>query len=174
MKDDYSYLYAAAFYKFIKRSKINIEKIIKILKNISEIFDKEKKIFIFLNHPCIRFNDKLKTIKLITVDGITNSLITILVHTGRLKDLKNIIKHLESIADFSDDFINIKLFSAFDLNKKELNILRNALEKFTKKNVFINNIKDPGLIGGLSVKIGDLIIDYSVKKELLLLKESLI
>jgi len=48
-----------------------------------------------------------------------------------------------------------------------------TLEKMTGKKVVIEFQKDPTLIGGLVAQMGDLVLDGSVRRQLLGFKESL-
>jgi len=52
--------------------------------------------------------------------------------------------------------------------------LQKALEKMTKSKVVMEFEEDPTIIGGVVAKVGDLVLDGSVRTQLDALRESLI
>jgi F-type H+-transporting ATPase subunit delta len=65
------------------------------------------------------------------------------------------------------------IIAARPLKKEALERLKNALKGLTSKDVRAEVKEDKSLIGGLIVKIGDLVLDGSVKAQLEGLRESL-
>jgi F-type H+-transporting ATPase subunit delta len=51
--------------------------------------------------------------------------------------------------------------------------LRAALSRRTGKNIVLEVKQDPGLIGGIITRIGDLVLDGSIKTQLLNMRESM-
>jgi F-type H+-transporting ATPase subunit delta len=51
--------------------------------------------------------------------------------------------------------------------------MRDALSKKTGRNIILEVEQDPGLIGGIITRIGDLVLDGSVRTQLLNMRESL-
>ena len=76
----------------------------------------------------------------------------------------------------TDELANIvraDLVSATDLSEDTINKIRAALAQKTGKEVKMDVSVDPTLVGGAVTKIGDLVLDGSVKTQLKTLKESL-
>ena len=93
---------------------------------------------------------------------------------------KNRIGGIQGISDYysklTDDISNITradIVTAKPLKKEARNKLAAALAGLTAKEVKIEVKEDASLIGGLVVRIGDLVLDGSVKAQLEGLKESL-
>jgi F-type H+-transporting ATPase subunit delta len=63
--------------------------------------------------------------------------------------------------------------SAVEMPEESIEKIRAALSKKTGKEVRMETRVDPALIGGLVTKIGDLVLDGSVRTQLISLKESL-
>jgi F-type H+-transporting ATPase subunit delta len=63
--------------------------------------------------------------------------------------------------------------SAVELPKESIAKIRAALAEKTGKKVRMEVSVDPALIGGAVTKIGDLVLDGSVRTQLMSLKESL-
>lgn len=85
---------------------------------------------------------------------------------GDLSKANLIVRELEKIWQIKNNIQKIELSSAKDLD------LDNLKKKFGKsKEIFLK--KEPSLIGGLRVKLGDKLIDNTVKARLNRLKEAL-
>jgi len=63
--------------------------------------------------------------------------------------------------------------SAVSLDEKQRDGLAAALSKATGKNVEVKVVVDPSVIGGVVAKVGDTVIDGSVKRRLDQLKEQM-
>ena len=92
---------------------------------------------------------------------------------------KNRIGSIEAIADkyamFTDEASNIahaEIITARPLQDDTLQNVVNSLKAMTSKDIKSEVKEDPELIGGIVVKIGDLVLDGSVKAQLEGLKES--
>lgn len=92
---------------------------------------------------------------------------------------KNRIDSIEAIADkyamLTDEVSNIahaEIITARPLQDKTLQKVVDSLKEMTSKDIKSEVKEDPELIGGIVVKIGDLVLDGSVKAQLEGLKES--
>jgi F-type H+-transporting ATPase subunit delta len=65
------------------------------------------------------------------------------------------------------------VISATDLSSDAVEKIRDSLSKMTGKEVKLEVEKDTSLIGGIVTKIGDLVLDGSIKTQLLNMRESL-
>ncbi len=88
--------------------------------------------------------------------------------------------HLQEICDYYhklvDDYANVaraKVSAAVKLDDKAMKTIEKTLGKITGKKVVIEFERDPALIGGVVARIGDLVIDGSVRTQLQNIKESL-
>jgi F-type H+-transporting ATPase subunit delta len=63
--------------------------------------------------------------------------------------------------------------SAQELSAEAVERLRAALSRRTGKNIVLEVKQDPGLIGGIITRIGDLVLDGSIKTQLLNMRESM-
>lgn len=68
----------------------------------------------------------------------------------------------------------VDIYTPIVLNEQQIEKLRISLEKMLNKKILINFKEDKSLIGGFVAKVGDLIIDASLKNQLDLLKKQFI
>jgi F-type H+-transporting ATPase subunit delta len=101
----------------------------------------------------------------------TIGLITFIVAQGRARQLPQILDELSDLAAEARQHVVAEVRSAVSLDEKQRDQLAVALSKATGKNVEVKVVVDPSVIGGVVAKVGDTVIDGSVKRRLDQLKE---
>lgn len=89
-----------------------------------------------------------------------------LVSKGRLGDIKDILEEYKKLYYIEKNIIDVKGIFASDLSAEQKDALIKKLENSTKKNVNLEVEIDKSLIGGGILKIGDKVIDGSIKSQL--------
>jgi F-type H+-transporting ATPase subunit delta len=105
------------------------------------------------------------------VSGHTLGLLTFIVAQGRGRQLPQILEELSTIAAEARNFVVAEVRTAVPLDEKQRSELAAALSKATGKHVEIKVLVDPSVIGGVVAKIGDTVIDGSIKRRLEQLRE---
>lgn len=106
-------------------------------------------------------------------DSARNTL-RLLARKRRLAVLPDIARQLARLVDEDQSVVRAEVTSAAPLTDDYLGRLRAELEKATGKKVTLVTKQDPSLIGGVVTKIGDRVIDGSVRARLTGLRESLL
>ena len=103
----------------------------------------------------------------------SQALVLAVVVAGRAGELENIVdKFVElAVAERAHEVAEVR--SAVPLSDADVERLREALSKATRKNVEVKVVIDPEVMGGIVTKIGDLIIDGSVRHRLDQLREQI-
>lgn len=104
---------------------------------------------------------------------VVNNFLRLLVDKERIGAIQEITTFYRNLTDELSDIKRAQVITARPLKKNAMDRLEQALAGMTKKNVKMNVSEDPELIGGLVVRIGDVVLDGSVKAQLDGLKESL-
>lgn len=102
------------------------------------------------------------------------STLRLLARKRRLVALPDIARQLARLADEDQNILRADVTSAGALSDDYLARLRAELEKATGKKVILIPRQDPSLIGGVVTKIGDRVIDGSVRARLVGFRESLL
>jgi F-type H+-transporting ATPase subunit delta len=122
-----------------------------------------------INNPRIS-KDKLTGLLLdICQDQINNqvtNLVKLLVQNRKLKLLPTISVLFEAHKAEEEGYINVDLFSAYQLTKAEQNKYNAMLEKLLNKKVITSVSVDKSLIGGVLAKAGDKVIDGSIRGQI--------
>jgi len=90
-----------------------------------------------------------------------------------LRVLLDKAQHYRKLTDEVSNITRANIITARPLKQEALEELKQGLEKLTGKTVVPDVSEDDSLIGGVVVKIGDMILDGSVRAQLEGLKESL-
>jgi F-type H+-transporting ATPase subunit delta len=104
---------------------------------------------------------------------VIHSFLLLLFDKRRLGFIDSINEFYQRLADELKGIARAGLVSATDLSSDSIDQIRTALSQLTGKEIIIEFEQDPGLIGGVVARIGDLVLDGSIKTQLLSMKESI-
>lgn len=152
-----------------------------IYEEILLAFDalKENEDFVkFLNHPKISKEDKIKTVEEIfkgRFHDTTVGFLVIIVEKGRYNELLSIFKYFIHTVREYKKIGTAYVTSATELTEDQKEKIENRLLDTTDyKSIDMNYTVDPGLLGGFVIRIGDRVVDSSLKLKLDLLKKELL
>ena len=101
------------------------------------------------------------------------SFLALLFDKGRIGYLSDIDNFYQNLADELKGIARANLVAATALSSETVEKIRASLSQKTGKEIILDVEQDPGLIGGIVTKIGDLVLDGSIKTQLLNMRESL-
>ena len=104
---------------------------------------------------------------------LTVNVISFVVGAGRARELPDIVNRLVQRAAAERQREVAEVRSAIMLDQEQQRRLTEALEQATGKKIELKVIQDPGVIGGLVARVGDTVIDGTVRRRLEQLRESL-
>ncbi len=103
----------------------------------------------------------------------TEALVLLVVSAGRASDLEAIVDRFVELAVAERDKEVAEVRSAVPLSDEDVAKLQQALSQATKKNVEVKVVVDPEVLGGIVTRMGDLVIDGTVRHRLDQLREQL-
>jgi F-type H+-transporting ATPase subunit delta len=101
----------------------------------------------------------------------TLGLLTFIVGQGRARQLPQILEELSRLAAEAGNSVVAEVRTAIPLNEDQRTALAQSLSKATGKNVEVKALVDPSVLGGVVAKIGDTVIDGTIKSRLEQLKD---
>lgn len=104
---------------------------------------------------------------------VTRSLVGFVVAAGRATQLSAIVDAFVQAAAEARDHVVAEVRTAVPLDDERRQRLAEALSAATKKRVEVKVIVDESVVGGLVAKVGDQVIDGSVRSRLQELRETL-
>lgn len=174
--------YAAALYeiaseeKALPKYKSKVDEIEDELKAIEQVINDNIDLQRLLYHPQItpaakkELLDKLFKGK---ISDVTGNFLALLVDRRRETYFSDIVAEYIALANAGRNIVAAQVASAVELNDKEKGELKQILGTLAGQKVETSFTVDPSLIGGIVVRMGDKIIDGSVKTRLASMKESL-
>jgi len=103
----------------------------------------------------------------------TRAIVSFIVAIGRAADLPKIVDKFVALAAQERKHEVAEVRTAVPLDDAQLRRLADALSKATGKQIEVKLIVDPEVLGGVVARIGDTLIDGSVRTEIEQLKEQL-
>ena len=104
----------------------------------------------------------------------TRNLVLLLARRGRLSILPRVADELKRLVDLEHGVVVANVTSAQPLEPTELAAIAERVAATSGARVEVHSAVDPALIGGLTVRVGDRLIDASVRGRLSRLRESLV
>lgn len=167
--------YASALFEVAFEEKIH-EKVKDELSFIVDCLKIEPQFSSLLKSPLITADEKKDIISNIFQGKITTEVfnfIRILIDKGREEYIEAIVKEYKMLVDALKNKVDAVAITAVPMTKEDLLKLQANLSASSGKNIELKNQVDPSVIGGVLVKIGDQIIDGTVKSRLANIREQL-
>ena len=130
-----------------------------------------------INNPLYDADQRRRVLEAVIRQGslskVMHSFLLLLFDKGRFGILGHINQFYQVLADELKGIARASLVSATALSEETVEKIRKALCQKTGKEVLLDVEQDPSLIGGIVTRIGDLVLDGSIKTQLLNMRESL-
>ena len=104
---------------------------------------------------------------------IMRAFLLLVFDKGRIGFLASINDFYQKLADELKGVARASMVSATELSAETVEKIRATLSQKTGKDIILEVEQDPSLIGGIITRIGDLVLDGSIRTQLLNMKESL-
>jgi len=140
------------------------------LEQVEALFTAHPELGSLLSNPAYGIEAKLETIKEVaaklSLSGTISNFLLLLQERNRMVCLPAISTCYSILADEISGVVRPVITSALPLGDAQIAGIKAALEKSTGKKVNLTVEIDPALIGGVVTKIGDKVLDGSVKTQL--------
>lgn len=167
MVDKIGNRYAEAIYDLALEEK-KVSEIHKILQEADSLYRENRDFKQFLTHPLISTEDKHDLIEKIFGDEGTleQNVLLYLIDKGRISEIKAIAEEYKALYYRDNNIIDVKATFAKEISPEQREKLIEKLKKSTGKTINLDVLLDPSLIGGGVIRIGDKILDSSIKSQL--------
>lgn len=165
--------YAEALFRIVQ-AEGELERVEDELFRFGKLLDSEHELKQALSDQNIDRAQRVKVLDDLLADKVsphTLSLLTFVVEQGRARQLPQILEHVTQLAAEARQSVVAEVRTAVPLDDGQRNQMAEALSQATGKKVEIKALVDPALIGGVVTKVGDTVIDGSVRRRLEQLKE---
>jgi F-type H+-transporting ATPase subunit delta len=165
--------YAEALFRVV-RAEGELDRVEDELFRFGKILEKNHELRQALSDQSMERAQRTKILEDLLEDKVsahTLGLVTFIVAQGRGRHLPQILEEVSTIAAEARNFVVAEVRTAVPLDEVQRTELASALSKATGKQVEVKVLVDPSVIGGVVAKIGDTVIDGSIKRRLEQLRE---
>jgi F-type H+-transporting ATPase subunit delta len=173
LKDERSLGYARALFE-IARSEGALERVADELFRVARTLEAEHELRQTLTDIAVPAEGKEKVLSNLLgerVSAHTLNILSFVVRQGKARQLVAISDELARLAEEESKREIGEVRAAVPLDAAQVERLGAALSKATGKNVAVKAIVDPSVVGGVIARVGDLVIDGSVRHKLELLRD---
>ena len=145
------------------------------IRLVKEAMSKHPTYETLLDTPALPVETKLGLIDeaFATINANVKNLLKILCEKHATHDMPKVANVFEALYDEARGNLRVEAITAIPMTKKQLAAMQNKLELQTGKHIFIENIVDASILGGVTLRYGGVQIDGSVKARLESLEKSL-
>ncbi len=154
----------------------NFEQYGRDLTEFTQFFHNNNDFRQVIANPIFAVEDRKKVLQTVLeksnfLDGV-KFFLNLLLDKNRIGAMEAITDYYSRLTDEVSGFARAEIITARPLKEEALGKIERSLEGLTSKKIKSEVREDRGLIGGIVVKIGDLVLDGSVRTQLEGLKES--
>ena len=147
------------------------------LDGVANLLEQQKELADTIANPLYNAEERKKVfqgvIEKLNLSKVVSSFLMLLFEKGRVAFIISINDFFQKLADELKGVATASLVSATELSEETVEKIRASLSKKTGKQIVLEVEQDSGLIGGIVTRIGDLVLDGSIKTQLLNMRESL-
>ncbi len=170
--------YAKAFFELLEEQGTKeLESAHKILSGLSKAMEDSHELSSFLKSPVIALDGKKKALKEILdvfeATPFALQFFYLLADKKRLEDIPAIAQQFGILLDKLQNVSRGVLTTAVEIDENYQQILQSNLEKQTGRKLVLSYAVDPSLLGGMKLKIDDIVLDSSLATQLYNLNQTI-
>lgn len=169
--------YARAVFELGKELK-NLPVIAKDLTDFSGSYEKSEELSLVLENPLVSEPQREAVLldigQRMSMSQTALSTLRLLMQRRRMSVLPEMVRQLEKLVDDDAGVFRAEVTSVAPLSEGFLAKLRAEFESATGRKIVVTHKQDPSLIAGIVTRIGDKVIDGSVKARLDSFRDSLL
>lgn len=140
------------------------------LRVFADLYTASSDLQAVLRNPSVRIEERRNIMRAIgrraMWDPMTVNLALLLLDNGRVQFVADIADEFDTRVDEQDGNVRAHVTTAKTLPMAQVAGIKNAIRKMTGKNVLLESVVDPTLLGGAVTRIGGTVYDGSLRTQL--------
>jgi F-type H+-transporting ATPase subunit delta len=172
-----SLAYARALLELAEERKLSLQAVGQELGDVNTIVAKNESVRLYFADPGIGTDERSRVIEHAfkgKISPLVYDFLGLLNHKGRLTVLKEIVDAYGELLDEKLGKVEVDLIVAQKLTPDQIEQARKQLSHALMRDAVVHTYVDESIIGGAVVRVGDTLMDASVKTQLQLLKQKLL
>lgn len=165
--------YAIALYE-VAKEKNKIDEYLNDFEEIVNLLKTNEECKMLINHPEVSTKQKRDIFKKLFEEKIDEGLLTfllVLIDKGRIKFAEEKLNEFKKIHLERNNIIKVEIRTVIPLEEEEKKNLTDKLYHKYNKKILLEEKLDSEIIGGIYLKAGNDVIDYTLKSKLYDLRE---
>jgi len=147
------------------------------LMALLELYEGDRQFRAFFTSPRIDPAEKFRVLKLALDDKLSKpvlGLLKVMIDKGRELLLDNVADQFIRYKDEAEGNVHVHVRTARGLDEDQKDEIRRVVEARTHQTAVFHEKVEPDLIGGTIVRVGDFVVDGSLKRKLRALRKNLV
>ncbi len=165
--------YAVAFMEEVQ-DRPDFDAVANDLNGIGAMLQSSRELRLLLASPVVSEQKKLQVFDTLLKDRVAKPTLTfvrLLISKQRGDLLPEIVEQFAQLRDAKRGIVQVDVRSAVDLTASQQRTLQEQLDRYTKKKARLRLAVMPELKGGVLVRIGDTVLDATVRRQLEVLRD---
>jgi ATP synthase F1 delta subunit len=135
---------------------------------ISDAISSDHDLQVFFFSPSLSTEEKKDGLKkaITGADDLVENFLELLIENHRMPVLFKIRRELDALWDEDNQLLPVEITSAVELDKKTVDQIGKQIGEQTGRKVQLTSSVDPDVLGGLVVRVGNTVLDASVRHRL--------
>lgn len=171
--EEVAQVYARALFEVAKEHD-RLDEIHEELSQFVDAVDKHRQMAVFFFSPYFSTEEKKAALKR-TIDGadpLFMNFLEALVERNRMPVIFRIRAEFEALWDAEKKLLPVQITSAVPLDENTVRQLGDRISERTGQTVELSSSVDPDLIGGIVLRVGNVILDASIRNRLYQLRKT--
>jgi ATP synthase F1 delta subunit len=135
---------------------------------ISEAFQSDRDLQVFFFSPSLSTEEKKEGLRKVVEDSddLVLNFLELLIENHRMPALFKVRRELDALWDEENRLLPVRITSAVELDEKTVKQIGDQIAEQTDRKVELSADVDPDVLGGLVVRVGNTVLDASVRRRL--------
>jgi F-type H+-transporting ATPase subunit delta len=160
-------VYARALFEVAKENDV-LERVHEELGEFADALDEDRNLQVFLFSPYFSSEEKKQGVRRIVTDADERLLnfLELLAERHRMPVLFRIRRTFDSMWAEENKLLPVTVTSAVELDEELVTSIGERIEEQTGRRVELSSNVDPDVLGGLQVRVGNMVLDATVRSRL--------
>jgi F-type H+-transporting ATPase subunit delta len=160
-------VYARALFEVARDNDV-LDRVHDELGEFADALDSDRNLQVFLFSPYFSSNEKKDGVRRIVTDADERLLnfLELLAERHRMPALFRIRRAFDSMWAEENKLLPVTVTSAVELDEELVNSIGERIEEQTGRRVELSSNVDPDVLGGLQVRVGNMVLDATVRSRL--------
>lgn len=170
---DAARVYAEALFE-AGRDKGKIDQLQEQLGQFADAVDADRELQIFLFSPYLSSNDKVEGLRRAVTDAEPefSNFLELLVEKGRMPEIFRIRREFDELWKKAHKRLDVTVTSAIELDAGVVGRIGEEVERQTGEKVELSSEVDGEILGGIVLRVGNMVLDASIATRLEKLRKS--